>query len=56
MKKVLITDYVHPVLIKNFQNAGMVCDYFPDYKNEDVYEIITDYYGIIINSKTKNSA
>lgn len=53
MKKVLITDYVHPILIQNFENAGYVCDYLPEYDQEDVNDNISKYQGIIINSKTK---
>lgn len=53
MRKVLITDDVHPVMIANFENAGFQCDLFPDYTNEDVFNVIENYEGIIINSKTK---
>ncbi len=51
--KVLITDYVHTIMIEKFQKAGYTCDYFPEYTNEDVYNCIEDYKGIIINSKIK---
>lgn len=53
MKKVLITDFVHPVLIDRFESAGYECHYFPKYTQEDVDDKISSYYGIIINSKTK---
>lgn len=53
MKKVLVTDYVHNVLLENFEAAGYVCHYFPEYTQEDVNKNISNYYGIIINSKTK---
>lgn len=53
MRKVLITDDVHPILISNFEKAGFQCDLFPNYTNEDVFKSIQHYEGIIINSKTK---
>lgn len=53
MKKVLIVDNVHDILISNFENAGYECHYFPDFENEDVLKVIQDYTGIIINSKTQ---
>lgn len=52
MKKVLIVDYVHEIMISNFEQAGYICDYFPDYESQDVLKIISNYEGIIINSKT----
>lgn len=53
MKKVLIVDDVHQVMISNFEQAGYECHYFPDYQNADVLKVIQDYSGIIINSKTQ---
>jgi len=53
MKKVLIVDNVHEVLISNFETAGYKCHYFPDFENEDVLKVIQEYAGIIINSKTQ---
>lgn len=53
MKKVLIVDNVHEVLISNFEAAGYECHYCPDFENEDVLEVIQEYFGIIINSKTQ---
>ena len=50
---VLITDNVHSIMIQEFEKAGFVVDYFPNYTNEDVYNSIENYIGIIINSKTK---
>jgi D-3-phosphoglycerate dehydrogenase / 2-oxoglutarate reductase len=51
MKRVLITDELHPVLIENLENAGYKCDYFTHYTNKEVREHIHIYTGIIINSK-----
>lgn len=53
MKKVLITDNVHPIMISEFEKAGFECDYFPDYTNKQMLKNIGKYVGIIINSKTK---
>ena len=51
MKKVLVTDGVHPILIKELESAGFVCDYYPKIKLEKVHDMIAPYQGIIINSK-----
>lgn len=53
MKKVLITDNVHKIMLSEFEKAGFTCDYFPDITNDDVYNSIEQYEGIIINSRTK---
>jgi D-3-phosphoglycerate dehydrogenase len=51
MKKVLITDDVHTLLIDALEGAGYFCDFQPDIKLEEVREIIPAYTGMIINSK-----
>ncbi len=51
MKKVLVTDGVHPILIEQLELAGYHCDYHPKIKLEKVHEMIAPYEGIIINSK-----
>ena len=51
MKKVLITDGVHPLLMDGLERAGFSCDYQPDISLEKVRAIIADYSGLIINSK-----
>jgi D-3-phosphoglycerate dehydrogenase / 2-oxoglutarate reductase len=50
-KKVLITDAVHPVLIEGLQNADFDCHYEPDITYNEVLQRISDYEGLIINSK-----
>ncbi len=52
MKKVLITDGVHDLLVEGLKNAGFVLDYFPDIKLDEVKRIIHDYCAIVINTKT----
>ena len=49
--KVLITDGVHPLLIEGLTAAGYYCDYMPSISLEEVRAIISQYQGIIINSK-----
>ena len=53
MKRVLITDLVHEKLIEGFEAAGFHCDYDPDISLEAVHKIVSDYEGIIINTKIK---
>ncbi|MBP7273695.1 MAG: hydroxyacid dehydrogenase [Saprospiraceae bacterium] len=51
MKKVLITDDVHPLLIEGLQTASYVCVYQPNITLQEVHDVIADYCGLIINSK-----
>lgn len=51
MKKVLVTDDVHPLLIEGIEQLGYKCIYQPNITNEEVHAVIGDYEGLIINSK-----
>ncbi len=51
MKKVLISDGVHPLLQEGLEAMGFVCDYHPKISLSEVRERIAPYSGIIINSK-----
>lgn len=51
MKKVLITDGVHPLLQEGLEAMGFECDYHPKISLAEVRERIAPYNGIIINSK-----
>lgn len=51
MKKILVTDDVHPLLMEGLESLGFTCFYQPNITNEAVYEVISDYEGLIINSK-----
>jgi D-3-phosphoglycerate dehydrogenase / 2-oxoglutarate reductase len=51
MKKVLVTDDVHTLLMEGLEKLGFVCDYQPDITNAQVHDVIGDYAGLIINSK-----
>lgn len=50
-KRVLVTDGVHPVLLKGFEAQGFDCDYQPKISLEECLAIIQNYEGLIINSK-----
>lgn len=49
--RVLVTDDVHSVLLEGLQNLGFIVDYQPDIPYQDVFGIISNYEGIVINSK-----
>jgi D-3-phosphoglycerate dehydrogenase / 2-oxoglutarate reductase len=51
LKKVLITDSVHPILIEGLESDGFQCDYQPSISLDAVRKIIGDYEGLIVNSK-----
>jgi D-3-phosphoglycerate dehydrogenase len=51
MAKVLITDDVHPLLIKGLQERGYAVDFMPNISAEETLAVIANYTGLIINSK-----
>jgi D-3-phosphoglycerate dehydrogenase / 2-oxoglutarate reductase len=51
MKKVLITDKVHPLLIDGLRELGFTVDYDVSVNLEILPNIIEHYVGLIINSK-----
>ena len=51
MKNVLITDYVHQLLIDGLKEQGFVVNYAPKMNHEEVMKVIDQYFGIIVNSK-----
>ena len=51
MKKILITDEVHPLLVDNLKHEGFEVHYRPQITAEEVLETIHDYEGLIVNSK-----
>ena len=51
MKRVLITDGVHSSIIKAIENLSFKVDYSPKLAYEKLGPIISEYHGIIINSK-----
>ncbi len=50
---VLITDDVHGILTEGLQKLGYEIDYRPTIPYDDIFPIIQNYVGIIINSKVK---
>lgn len=53
MKRVLVTDDVHPLLIEGLNDRGYECDYRPSISLQETREKIGSYQGLIINSKIK---
>lgn len=51
VRKILVTDDVHEVLMDGLKGLGFELDYEPDITNEAVHRIIGGYEGLIINSK-----
>lgn len=51
--KILITDHVHSLLIDGLQQIGYECDYRPAIQTKEVFDIIHNYIGLVINSKIK---
>lgn len=52
MRKVLVADRVHPFLIKKLDEKFDLVDYIPDINYDKTLACISEYFGIIINSKT----
>ena len=51
MKKVLITDAAHPLLVDGLTEMGFSVDYEPDITVQKVADLISQYQGLIINSR-----
>lgn len=51
MRKVLITDDVHPMITAGLEKAGYECVYLPDITHQEVLDCIASFEGLIINSK-----
>ncbi len=49
--KVLITDPVHELMFDRFERLGFKVLYNPDISQEEVLDIISDFDGLIVNSK-----
>lgn len=52
-KKILIVDDTHPLLIDKLTESGFICHYQPAISRKEIIEIVSDYYGLVIRSKTK---
>jgi len=53
MKKVLVTNYVHPQLIKGLEALGYEVTYDEDYDPAQLNELLPQLTGIVINTKIK---
>ena len=53
MMKILVTNYVHPDLINRLRGIGHEVIYDPDFKYEDLANVIDQYHGLVINTKIK---
>lgn len=53
MKKILIVDDLHENIFPMLSEMGFEVNYQPDLKRPEILEIIGDYEGLIIRSKTK---
>ncbi len=53
MKRVLITDDVHPLLLDGLAHRNYISDYLPNIRQGECLEIIHHYQGLIINSKIR---
>ena len=52
MKKILICDETHPSIFPMLDEIGFTYDYLPKITRPEILEIITQYEGLIIRSKT----
>ncbi|MEZ5014820.1 MAG: NAD(P)-dependent oxidoreductase [Chitinophagales bacterium] len=52
-QKVIITDYLHPVMFDGLIDMGFEVDLVPDITNEALSEIIDRYTGLVISTKIK---
>jgi len=50
-KKVIITDYLHPVLAEWLVSKGFYVDILPDISNEELLAVISQYAGLVISTK-----
>lgn len=53
MKKILIVDDLHENIFPSLAEMGFEVNYQPQIKRHEILEIIQDYEGLIIRSKTK---
>ena len=50
-KDVLITDYVHPVLLEGLQSMGFSTTYAPEMSRNEMAQAIIGYKGVVINTR-----
>jgi D-3-phosphoglycerate dehydrogenase / 2-oxoglutarate reductase len=50
-KDVLITDYVHPVLVEGLHSLGFTTTYAPEMSRKEMEEALPFYMGVVINTR-----
>ena len=50
-KDVLITDYVHPVLLEGLHSLGFSTTYAPEMSREEMKNALNGYKGVVINTR-----
>ncbi len=50
-KDVLITDYVHPVLMEGLHSLGLTTTYAPEMSRKEMEEALPFYKGVVINTR-----
>nr|MBP9797459.1 hydroxyacid dehydrogenase [Chitinophagales bacterium] len=53
LKKVIITDHLHPYLEQQLTKLGYEVDVQQDITNEQLFEIIDQYFGLVLSTKIK---
>ena len=56
MKKVLVTDYVHPSLIEGLEAMSYTVQYDQNFPPDQLNQILPELHGIVINTKSKMTA
>ena len=51
IKDVLITDYVHPVLLEGLDNLGYTTTYAPEMRRKEMEEVLGQFNGVVINTR-----
>ena len=50
-KNVLITDYIHPILLIGLQSIGYKTTYAPEMSRAEMESILSGYQGVVINTR-----
>jgi len=50
-KDVLITDYVHPIMLEGLHNLGFTMTYAPEMSRKEMEAVLNQYKGVVINTR-----
>lgn len=50
-KNVLITDYVHPILLTGLKSIGYETTYAPEMSRQEMESVLSGYKGVVINTR-----